>query len=174
METNNTSIALEVENPYIIKKIAPMNVVKYGILLCVGVSILILSGSVDRNIEWLPAILMTLGIIVAGFAVAKLILATHKSVYSATGSTIKAFQLNFPTSQRSQLMTVLESKNAKVLETLETQADYGLQLSVDYSADNRYLSLQLYEYVPHKYEPISTVYHFLDSDAEAMLKSLLR
>ena len=85
--------------------------------------------------------------------------------FKPTGSWIKRMSVYFDNKERQALKDCLESKEFERLKGLKRQINSGVKMDVMLSSDNRFVAVQLSEYVPYTYEAFSPVMCYYAEDA---------
>lgn len=174
MESTNVMAAQANENQYITNRTIPANIIVAVLFFCVGIILFILSGQTDPQIQWTAPALITGAIAAITIGIIRLVSGMRKPAYVGTGSLVRSEHLHFGSGRRPDLMKALDTKDYKIFSTLRGSSGTGMRLSISYSSDGKYAAVKLYEYIPHQYVPTTETYHFMDEDAERLIKSLIK
>ena len=87
---------------------------------------------------------------------------------SETGENYKKKELYFQQAVRAQLMSAIAEK-PNYIDLYEEDKGNALKLDFYYSKSSGKAFLQLFEYVPHTYEPCSKVYEYGLDDVDKLL-----
>ena len=143
-----------------------------GILVMVcGLAVLVLSLRCKMS-DTLTMTLLTLGAIAALTGMFMAIMAATngmKYIYVPTGSCLKHYRRYINADDRNMLREMITSGNLSKLSSVRKENSTGTLLQIYVSQDGAYALLQLEEYIPHDFVPITPATAFRNSDAAAIL-----
>lgn len=88
--------------------------------------------------------------------------------FKPTGSQIRQVTLYFDNKERHLLQDYIENKNFDALTQLKRQINTGVKVEAMVAADNRFVAVQLSEYVPYTYEAVTPVMCYYEEDARRL------
>ena len=106
-------------------------------------------------------------LIFAGLILALAMTTGHKD--PATGETFMKKELYFQLTQHAAIMAAIAAKPESV-DMREAEKGNALKLDVYYTKPSGKAYLQLFEYVPYKYEPCSKIYEHELTKVEKLIK----
>ena len=86
-----------------------------------------------------------------------------------TGETLKKTEKYFPASKSESVLKAL-STDPDSIDMNEENKGNGLKVDTYYSTKTGHVFVQLFEYIPYKYEPCSPVYAYDISRAQKLIK----
>lgn len=129
------------------------------VMLC-GIALLILSLKCTMG-DTLKMTILTLGALAAitGLFMAVLSRTTGscRMVYNPTGACIKHYRHYINADDRQQLREIINSGSFEKLGTIRKENSTCSLLHTYLSQDGQYALMQLEEYIPHSFEPITAV-----------------
>lgn len=88
-------------------------------------------------------------------------------VDSRTGNKILSYTYFFPNIEKEKIKNMCETHDFDKLKSI-IQSEQGLQMDVYLSTSGEYGAIQLYEYIPYKYERCSPLYEYEGEDAKKL------
>lgn len=88
-------------------------------------------------------------------------------VHGSTGNKIISYTYFFPPIEKEKIKQICETSNFDTLKSV-SQAENGLQMEIYLSKNGSYAAVQLYEYIPYKYEICSPLYEYEGDDAQKL------
>lgn len=130
-------------------RLIPAVVTLVGVIILVGASSLTESGNMS-------AALLTLGVIVLGFGVIKLIRPSRSLVYIATGEKVVRHFEGHEQESRSQVEEALAKGDFEALAALKAQSNSAPLVTVTYATPSGSLRIgQALHYIPYEYVPLA-------------------
>ncbi len=174
METqNNNSININTTNHSQIKKsINIKSIAIASVLLAVGAVCFFLFSKHPDSKSTLSMVYISLG---ATLIVCSLILFFTKfqqKVYVETGSVIKNKSYPFNRAQLGEMKDSLAGSKFNQAEPLKVMDNGNCRMDILRSADNKFVAVQLFEYIPFVYEAATPVYYFSEKQADDFVSYL--
>lgn len=157
---------LSATHPHISKHTSVYSIlVSLGVAL-VGVACVVLSLNFDESSSTFSMALLTLGTILILIALYRAFWKSMEIVYIPTGSTIREGSYYLDIADLPTLQEAMTSKNFGQPRVSFKQSGNG---RIDYMAskDGKFMAVQLSQFVPYTYEPVSEIYYYMDADAQA-------
>lgn len=88
-------------------------------------------------------------------------------VHSSTGYKMLSYTYFFPKIEKERIKNMCEKRDFDKLKSI-TQSEQGLQMDIYLSKNGEYGAIQLYEYIPYKYETCSPLYEYEGEDAKRL------
>lgn len=92
---------------------------------------------------------------------------TKKLYYQPTGSEIKEYFMFFDLKDLQQLRASITEGNFDVSPAFRCKPGGNIRLHTLITSDNQFAAVQLYQFVPYTYSPVTSVYCFKESTAVA-------
>lgn len=88
-------------------------------------------------------------------------------VHSPSGNKIMSYTYFFPPVEKEKIKQICASSQFHQLKSI-SNSENGLQMDIYLSKNGSYGAIQLYEYIPYKYEICSPLYEYEGDDATAL------
>lgn len=136
-------------NNHIVKRSDFTTILTSLFIIITGIILIFLAFPYSKGIG---SILVLSGIII-------LSLCRKRLIYSTTGAKITSYNFYFPLIEKDGIKRMCEKGDFSMLQK-GSKEEQGLQMEVYLSLDGKYSAIQLYEYVPHRYERCSPLYEY--------------
>lgn len=123
---------------------------------CTGV--LLAETMIPSNSTNLYLGIITLSFVFLVVGVVKMFSSSAKMVYQPTGSPIKDYVLYFQGTDGQALDSALRTNATHILRKSWSKDGAPIKMDVVVSEDKKFAACQVYQYVPHNYEPVGSVY----------------
>jgi hypothetical protein len=133
-----------------------------GILLFLGVFILPDPSSAGAML------MLLLGIGCFFFGLVRLFQKFKHAVYLPTGGVLKSHQLYFDLKELSQLQTLAADKKLCAEAPVKSTHSGNVRMDVTLSSDGKFAAVQLHQFVPYVYKPVSNAYYYEGHEAAAV------
>lgn len=112
--------------------------------------------------------LMVLGMTLFLLGVFRLCLKSKEIVYLPTGSVAKEHSLFFDLKHLDRLAAIVENGHPDNVPGIRCESSGNVRLDILMAQDNRFVALQLFQFVPYTYAPVTAVYYFTGSEAASV------
>lgn len=112
--------------------------------------------------------LMVLGTALLLSGVFRLFWKSKEIVYLPTGSVVRERSMFFNLKHIDRLTALVENGDLAGESGIKCESSGNVRLDILISRDNRFAALQLFEFVPYTYAPVTTVRYFTGSEAAAV------
>ena len=89
-------------------------------------------------------------------------------VYLPTGSVTKERSMFFDLKHIGELTEMIERGNPDCEAGIKSESSGNVRMDIMISQDNKFAALQLFQFVPYTYTPVTSVRYFTGSDAAAV------
>ena len=89
-------------------------------------------------------------------------------VYVPTGSITKERSVFFDLKHMDKLTDLVNSGSFSADSKIKSEASGNIRMDVILSADNKFAAVQLFQFVPYTYNPITSVQYFTNGEASAV------
>lgn len=117
--------------------------------------------------------IMTLAVILLGTALYRLLFKRKQLVYEPTGSRIVCGSFFFDKEQISSLQDKLIAGDVQEMEEITFKNSGNARLDFMVSADGNFTAIQIYEYIPYKFEMVSDIISYSDRKSHPVATFLL-
>lgn len=116
--------------------------------------------------------LLVLGVMLILWGCYRLFWCSQLKIYRPSGSKVFEKSLFFDTKCKESLLGLIEKGNVNQENIPHSSMNGSLRLDTLYSLDRRLLAVQLFEFVPHSYVPLTPPFYILDK-ADSRLWSVV-
>lgn len=164
-------------HPDIAKRFSVSGLIFSSIMLLAGVLAFVFTLGLDDRSSTMGMSLMVLGTGLILVGIFRMFWKSKEVVYVPTGSIAKERTVFFDLKNLDKL-TALVNSGSFAEKELKSEASGNLRMDVILSADNKFAAIQLFQFVPYTYQPVTDVRYFTNEDATAfatfMMKSRMR
>ena len=154
------------------KHLSVKSILVSSLIALVGVIGIILSCVLDKSDSTLCMALLTIGIILVLFALYRFFAKSSELVYKATGSEVRQGTLYMDMVELQSLKQMMvENDFSKSTRFIFKEGGNG-RLDYQASKDGRFVAIQLLQFVPYTYEPVTGVFYYTDNDAVAIARCI--
>ena len=86
-------------------------------------------------------------------------------VYIPTGSITKERSVFFDLKHMGKLKEMIEKGQLSIEEGVKSEGSGNVRLDVILSQDNKFAAVQLFQFVPYTYTPVTSVHYYTGNDA---------
>ena len=122
--------------------------------------------SIEDPNSMLSTFLLTMAVILLIAGIIKLLMGRNSYLFRPTGSRVKKLTLYFDVKECGALQNCMEMKKFDDLTKMKRQVNTGVKVDAMIAGDKRFAAVQISEFVPYTYEPISPVMCFYGDDAD--------
>ena len=161
-------------HPDIVKRTSLSGVIFSGLILLVGVLAFVSTFEMEDRSSTLSMGLMVIGSGMFLIGIFRLFWKSKEIVYLPTGSVAKERSLFFDLKHIGKLTEMLESGKLDGEAGVKSESSGNVRLDVMISQDNKFAALQLFQFVPYTYTPVTSVCYFTGNEAAAVSAFLSR
>lgn len=118
----------------------------------------------DPN-SMLSTFLYTLAVILLIVSVIKFLNGRSGYLFIPTGSRVKKMTLYFDNKESQRLLDCMQNKKFDDLLRMKRQVNTGVKVDAMIAGDSKFAAVQVSEYIPYTYEPVSPVICYYGEDA---------
>ena len=148
-------------HPDIVKRTSVSGLIFSVAMLLVGVFIFASIFEMSDKSSTLSMALMVLGTAFVLLGVFRLFWKSKEVVYLPTGSVTKERSVFFDLKYLGKLTDMIETE-------IKSSGSGNVRMDVMISQDNKFAAVQLYQFVPYTYTPVTSVRYYTGSDAVAV------
>ena len=120
----------------------------------------------------MPSLLITLSAIFIIGGIIKLVISHTVYIYKPTKSLLKLKTIYFPNNSCDELQNCLSSNRFDEISSIKQEKNHGLKLEVLVSKDKQFIAVQILQYIPYNFEPISPITCYFNDNAQKLVTAL--
>lgn len=155
-------------HPDIVKRTSVSGLVFSVAMLLVGIFIFASIFKMSDRSSTLSMALMVLATAFVLLGVFRLFWKSKEVVYLPTGSVTKERSVFFDLKYLGRLTDMIENEQLNGETEMRGSGSGNVRMDVMISQDNKFAAVQLYQFVPYAYTPVTSVRYFTGSDAVAV------
>lgn len=169
MPTQSTAATIfATSHPNVKKRLSTHAVVIATILFIAGVALLAISYLDGRGYSPLNIVLMAAGGILILFAMKRAFSNSKEVVYTPTGSRTEERSLFFDLKYQNDLKNCILTGDFPAATDLRSEMSGNIRMDVILSRDKTFAAVQLLQFVPYAYQPVTQVQYFTQEEAVAL------
>lgn len=161
-------------HPDIAKRTSVSGLIFSVIMLLVGVLVFASVFEMNDKSSSISMMLMVVGTALVLFGVFRLFWRSKEIVYLPTGSITKEHSIFFDLKYLGKLTDMLEHKQLNGETQIKSDTSGNVRMDVMVSQDNKFAAIQLFQFVPYTYSPVTSVCYFTGNEATAITAFLLK
>lgn len=161
-------------HPDIAKRTSMSGLIFSVIMLVAGILLFALLFEMNDKSSTVSMALMVVGTALILFGVFRLFWRSKEIVYLPTGSVAKERSIYFDLKHMDRLTEMLEHKQLDGESDIKSDTSGNVRMDVMLSLDNKFAAVQLFQFVPYTYTPVTSVCYFTGGDAAAVSAFLLK
>ena len=159
-------------HPDIAKRISVSGVLISSVMLLIGILAFASTFELDDKSSTTSMALMVLGTGLFLIGIFRLFWKSKEVVYLPTGSIAKEQSVFFDLKYMDQLKEIVKLGTFSADTNLKGGTSGNLRMDVILSADKKFAAVQLFQFVPYTYQPITSVQYFTNEKASAIVAFL--
>ncbi len=175
MQTKTTSEGFTLftsSHPDIVKKLILKAALLSSVYAEAGVVILIIAFVLGESYVALSMLCFVIGIVLLAVGIFRVCFCSRKDVYLPTESLLKQRVLFFDLKSEPVLQHCIESGDFTLPEPVESVSNGCVKMEVLSSVDGQFVGLQLFEFIPYAYSPVTDIMYFTDQQAETINRAI--
>lgn len=137
-------------------------------MLIVGFTAFFTAFQLDDKSSSLSMLLMVSGTALLLMGIFKVFWKSKEMVYLPTGSSTKELSFYFDTRHAGDVSELLKAGLFPVDSVIKSTHSGNVRLDVLMSQDSKFAAVQLFQFVPYTYDPVTPVYYFIGEQASAL------
>ena len=156
-------------HPDIAKRISVSGVLISSVMLLIGILAFASTFELDDKSSTTSMVLGT-GLFLIG--IFRLFWKSKEVVYLPTKSVAKEHSVFFDLKHMDALKNLVNSGSFSADSKIKSEASGNIRMDVILSADKKFAAVQLFQFVPYTYQPITSVQYFTNEKASAIVAFL--
>ena len=159
-------------HPDIAKRISVSGVLISSVMLLIGILAFASTFELDDKSSTTSMALMVLGTGLFLIGIFRLFWKSKEVVYLPTKSVAKEHSVFFDLKHMDALKYLVYSGSFSADSKIKIEASGNIRMDVILSADKKFAAVQLFQFVPYTYQPITSVQYFTNEEASAIVAFL--
>lgn len=155
-------------HPDIAKRTSVSGLIFSVVMLLVGILVFASLFEMNDKSSTVSMALMVLGTAFVLLGVFRLFWKSKEIVYLPTGSVAKERSLFFDLKYLNKLTDMVEHGQLGNEAEVKSDASGNVRMDVMISQDNKFAAVQIFQFVPYTYTPVTSVRYFTGSEAAAV------
>ncbi len=161
-------------HPDIAKRTSVSGLIFSVAMLVVGILLFVSLFEMNDKSSTISMTLMVVGTALILFGVFRLFWKSKEIVYLPTGSVAKERSIYFDLKHLGKLTEMIEHKLLNGESEIKSDASGNVRMDIMLSQDNKFAALQLFQFVPYAYTPVTPVCYFTGGEAAAVAAFLMK
>ena len=159
-------------HPHLYKKISSRQVFLALIVALCGFVMISFSYLLGESNDTLSMVSLTVGIIMALFAIYHFFTKRHETVYGPTGSVVRSGSLYMDSAELQHLQQMIKKNDFTSSSRLVFKEGGNGRLDYLVSKDGKFVAMQLFQFVPYTYEAVSERCYYSDDAAATIARCI--
>lgn len=155
-------------HPDIAKRTSVSGVLISSVMLLAGMITFASTFALDDNSSTVSMALMVLGTGLFLMGIFHFCWKSKEVVYLPTKSVAKEHSVFFDLKYVDELTNLVNSGSFSADPTIKSKAGGNIRMDVILSVDKKFAAVQLFQFIPYTYQPITSVQYFTDEQASAV------
>lgn len=152
-------------HPDIAKRTSISGIVFSCIMLLIGILSFASTFELEDKSSTISMALMVFGTGLFLIGIFRMFWKSKEVVYVPTGSVAKERSAFFDLKHMDKLKELVNSGNFSIDSEIKSETSGNLRMDIILSEDNKFAAVQLFQFVPYTYQPITTVHYFTNGEA---------
>ena len=157
-------------HPQLEKQISVKQILLSSCIALFGVMGIVLSLVRHTSGSTLCMAFLTIGILLMLFALYRFFTKSKEMIYKPTGSEVRSDSLYMDSVELQSLKQMMVKNEFSTSSRLVFKEGGNGRLDYMVSKDGRFMAIQLLQFVPYTYEPVTGVYYYADDEAVAVAR----
>ena len=154
------------------KHISVKQILVSSLFALAGIVAIVLMLVMDASDSNLSMVLLTVGVILLLYSFYRFFSKSHEIIYTPTGSEVRSGTLYMDATELQHFQQMVKKNDFSTSSRVVFKEGGNGRLDYLISKDNRFVALQLFQFVPYTYESISDKLYYTDDDAITVVRSI--
>lgn len=159
-------------HPHLYKRTSVRSVWQSSFIALGGVLFFTLSSVMDKNDTTLNMVFLILGIALLIFAIYRFFCKSSETVYRPTESVVRLGTLFVDSTELQRINQMVKKGDFTKLSSISCKDGGNGRIDYLMSKDGRFVAIQLFQFVPYTFEPISEKSYYTDDVASAIVRGI--
>ena len=161
-------------HPDIAKRTSISGLLISCVMLLIGILSFASTFELEDKSSTVSMALMVFGTGLFLLGICRLFWKSKEVVYVPTGSIAKERSIFFDLKHMDKLTDLVNSGSFSADSKIKSEASGNIRMDVILSADKKFAAVQLFQFIPYTYQPITSVQYFTDEQASAVIAFLAK
>ena len=161
-------------HPDIAKRTSISGIVFSCIMLLIGILSFASTFELEDKSSTISMTLMVFGTGLFLIGIFRMFWKSKEVVYVPTGSVAKEQSVFFDLKHMDKLKELVNFGNLSMDSGIKSETSGNLRMDIILSGDNKFAAVQLFQFVPYTYQPITTVHYFTNGEAATVAAFLAK
>ncbi|GCB37619.1 hypothetical protein [Bacteroides faecalis] len=161
-------------HPDIAKRTSISGIVFSCIMLLIGILSFASTFELEDKSSTISMALIVFGTGLFLIGIFRMFWKSKEVVYVPTGSVAKERSAFFDLKHMDKLKELVNSGNFSIDSEIKSETSGNLRMDIILSEDNKFAAVQLFQFVPYTYQPITTVHYFTNGEAATVAAFLAK
>lgn len=161
-------------HPDIAKRTSISGLIFSCCMLLVGLLSFISTFELGDKSSTLSMSLMVLGTVLFLIGIFRLFWKSKEVVYLPTGSVAKECSFFFDLKHMDKLADIIKSGVFPMDSDIKSNVSGNIRMDVILSEDKKFAAIQLFQFIPYTYQPVTSVCYFSNDKASAVVTFLIK
>jgi len=162
------------KHPNITKRTNAFGLIFSSLLIVAGLAALIFSNRLEENASALTMVFLLSGTILIIWGAFRLVWKSKEIVYAPTGSVTREKSFFFDLKYLDDLKNCITSGQFSLSNDLKSEDNGNIRMDVILSEDKNFAAVQLFQFVPYAYNPVTSVHYYTNGEAAALSTFLVK
>ncbi|WP_077153002.1 hypothetical protein [Bacteroides bouchesdurhonensis] len=161
-------------HPDIAKRTSISGIVFSCIMLLIGILSFASTFELEDKSSTISMALMVFGTGLFLVGIFRIFWKSKEVVYVPTGSVAKEQSVFFDLKHMDKLKELVNFGNLSMDSGIKSETSGNLRMDIILSEDNKFAAVQLFQFIPYTYQPITTVHYFTNGEAATIAAFLAK
>lgn len=161
-------------HPDIAKRTSISGIVFSCIMLLIGILSFASTFELEDKSSTISMALMVFGTGLFLVGIFRMFWKSKEVVYVPTGSVAKEQSVFFDLKHMDKLKELVNFGNLSMDSGIKSETSGNLRMDIILSEDNKFAAVQLFQFIPYTYQPITTVHYFTNGEAATIAAFLAK
>ena len=159
-------------HPHLYKRTNVRSVWQSSFIALGGVTFFTISSVMEKNDSSLNMVFLIVGIALLIFAIYRFFCKSSEVVYRPTESVVRSGSLFVDSAELQRINQLVKKEDFTKLSSISCKDGGNGRIDYLVSKDGRFVAIQLFQFVPYTFEPISEKSYYTDDVAIAIARSI--
>ena len=161
-------------HPDIAKRTSISGIVFSCIMLLIGILSFASTFELEDKSSTISMALMVFGTGLFLVGIFRMFWKSKEVVYVPTGSVAKEQSVFFDLKHMDKVKELVNFGNLSMDSGIKSETSGNLRMDIILSEDNKFAAVQLFQFIPYTYQPITTVHYFTNGEAATIAAFLAK
>lgn len=162
------------EHPNIVKRTSLSGLILSSLFILIGLAALISSNRFEEQASPLTIVLLLSGTILVILGVLRLVWRGKEVVYTPTGSVTREKSFFFDLKYLDDLKNSVTTGQFTLATDMKSETNGNIRMDIIVSEDKQFAAVQLFQFVPYAYNPVTSVCYYTNGEAAALSSFLIK